>query len=148
MNNFQLKYHAFYASRIHDLQRYVRTLYGVLSAEEFDHNETVKLLARLRQATRHTIPENPNLSQYYLKGSLRKFRRYKQGMKRYRLLFCFSQIPAIIVYLYVNDKNHLRKQGGKNDPYVEFLNLLQAGVFSHNPMDQRMSDWIQSEHPS
>jgi mRNA-degrading endonuclease RelE of RelBE toxin-antitoxin system len=113
-----------------------------LSREEYVSHPTVKLLARLLNATLEIIPQDPNNRDYLLKGNLSKFRRYKTGLKRYRILFCFSNTPPLIIYLYVNDTDHLRKDGDKNDPYREFEMLVKKGVFSHNPDDVKMRQWI------
>ncbi len=145
MNSYTIKYHSYYASKLIELQLYVGKLHGMLTQEDFNQNETVKFLARLHRATKIIIPSNPNNSDYYLKGPLSKFRRFKQGLRRYRLIFCFASKPPVIVYLYINDRDHLRKQGDKNDPYGEFMGLLKRGIFSHDPLDPRMAQWIQNE---
>lgn len=144
-NNYLLKFRRFYLDRIIQLKRRVHGLYDILQKEEFLQNENVKLLARLQRAILDTIPENPNRIDYMLKGPLSKFRRFKQGLQRYRLIFCFAKNAPIIVYLYINDDEHLRKDGDKNDPYEEFNNLLNKGFFSHDPDDPKMEKWISNE---
>lgn len=75
-------------------------------------------------------------------GVLKKYRRYKQGLKRYRLFFIFSNNPTLIAYLYINDEKHLRKDGDKNDPYKEFSKLCNKGVFSDDPKDPKIQKWL------
>ncbi len=144
MNNFYLKCHELFAQRIGELKEDVKKLYDTLPKEEFIHHETVKLSARIKKATLEIIPEDPNRSDYLLSGELRKYRRYKQGLQRYRIIFCFSNRPSIIIYLYVNDRGHLRKQGARTDPYEEFKKMVRSGEFSHDPQASQIQKWIQS----
>jgi mRNA-degrading endonuclease RelE of RelBE toxin-antitoxin system len=116
MSKYYLKCHELFALRIAILKEQVRKLRSTLSPDEFVQHETVKLAARIRRATLEIIPEDPNRPEYLLSGDLKKFRRYKQGLQRYRLMFCFSNAPGIIIYLYVNGKDHLRKQGDRDVP--------------------------------
>src|SRR3989338_2932189 len=142
MNNFYLKCHELFAQRIAELKEHVKKLHDTLPKEEFIQHETVKLAARIRKATLETIPEDPNRAEYLLSGELKKYRRYKQGLQRYRIIFCFSNRPSIIIYLYVNDRDHLRKQGDKNDPYEEFKKMVRSGKFSNDPQDPKIQKWI------
>ncbi len=144
-SNYIIRFHDFFRNRISLLKSQVIKLQRILPPEQYVQHELTKLLARLFFAIEETIPENPNCSHYFLRGTLSKFRRFKKGLQRYRLIFCFSNHPQIILYLYINDKDHLRKEGGKNDPYREFENLLNSGVFSHDPSDQKMQKWITHE---
>jgi toxin YhaV len=146
-NKYVLKCHAVFAQRISDLKDHVKKLHGTLPPKEFVQHETVKLAARIRKATFDIIPQDPNRPEYLLTGELKKYRRYRQGLQRYRVLFCFSNNPAIIIYLYLNDRNHLRKQGGRSDPYEEFKKMLSSGTISHDPQDQRIQRWIQQYPP-
>lgn len=144
-NKFLLLYHQFYADRIEALLDIAEKLYKQLPREQYICHPTIKLLARMRKADQEIIPCDPNKKDYFLKGELGKFRRYKQGLGRYRIIFCFSNTPSIIVYLYVNNENCLRKDGDKNDPYNEFARLLEKGTFSHNPLDKKMQQWIRNK---
>ena len=116
-SSYLLKYHDFYFQRIAKLKEQVKELHNKLSNEEFRQHEIVKLAYRIREADQEIIPQDPNRPEYRLTGDLRKYRRYKQGLQRYRLFFCFSNQPKIILYLYLNDEKHLRKAGDKGDPY-------------------------------
>lgn len=142
MSNFCLKCHDFFAQRVSELKTHVKKLKAALPKEEFIQHETVKFAARIRKATFEIIPENPNRSDYLLHGELKKYRRYKQGLQRYRIMFCFANNPPIIIYLYLNDTDHLRKAGDKKDPYEEFKRMLRKGKFSHDPQDPQMQKWI------
>jgi len=141
-SKYLLKYHDYYCQRIQTLKDQVKALKARLTPDEFRQHEIVKFASRIRQADQTTIPQDPNKREYYLKGDLRNFRRYKQGLKRYRLFFCFSSTPPIILYLFLNDEKHLRKQGDKNDPYKTFASFVKKGTFSHDPSDKQLQKWI------
>lgn len=142
-NNYILRAHEFFANRVDVLKEQVKKLKQTLPPEEFVQHEVVKLAARVRNATIEVIPQDPNRPEYLLSGDLRKYRRYKQGLQRYRIIFCFSNKPSVIIYLYMNDEKHLRKDGSKNDPYHEFKILINKGKVSHSPHDPAIQEWIQ-----
>ena len=143
-SEYLLRYHEFYAGRIALLKKQVIDLKARLPHEEFITHEVVKIAARIRDADQNIIPQNPDLPEYKLHAELRKYRRYKRGLQRYRIMFCFSNEPRLIVYLYINDEKHLRKAGDKNDPYEEFKKLVKRQHFSHDPRDPNLQKWIQS----
>ena len=141
-NSYLLRYHEFYYRRIEKLKEQVKELHRRLNDEEFRQHEVVKLAYRIRQADREIIPKDPDRPEYRLSGELRKYRRYKQGLQRYRLFFCFSNQPKTILYLYVNDEKHLRKAGSKSDAYEEFKRLVGKGHFSHDPYDFKIQKLV------
>lgn len=141
---YLIKYHDFYHNRVSELKTQVQKLKTQLSPLEYKQHEIVKFAARIRNAELNIIPEDPDKPEYKLKNDLKKFRRYKQGLQRYRIMFCFSSSPPIIIYLYLNNNKHLRKEGSKNDPYEEFKNLVSKGVFSHDPNNAKMKKWIRN----
>ncbi|MBU1133622.1 MAG: type II toxin-antitoxin system YhaV family toxin [Candidatus Omnitrophica bacterium] len=146
-NKYLLRYHEFYYQRIAKLKEQVKELYKKLNPDEFKQHGIVKLAVRIRKADQEIIPENPDRPEYRLKDELKKYRRYKQGLQRYRLFFCFSSQPPIILYLYLNDEKHLRKAGSKKDPYEEFKKLAAKKHFSHNPEDPKIQKWIKTYCP-
>ena len=146
-SDYLLKYHDFYFQRIAKLKEQVKQLRDRLSNEEFRQHEIVKLAYRIREADQEIIPRDSNRPEYRLTGSLKKYRRYKQGLQRYRLFFCFSNQPRIILYLYLNDEKHLRKTGDRNDPYEEFKSLVDKECLSRNPDDPKIQKWIKSHRP-
>lgn len=139
--DYLLQYHEIYYQRIEQLKSRVGELKARLPAEGFRTHETVKLAFRIRQAERE-IAQDPHRPEYLLKAELRKFRRYKRGLGRYRILFCFSDRPPIIIFLYLNTESSLRKAGDKRDPYEEFRALVRQGRLSHDPSDPRLQKWI------
>lgn len=141
-NNYLLKCHNFYYLRVSQLKEQIKCLKLSLPREEYIQHEVVKFAARLKRATLEVIPEDPNKIEYHLHGDLKGYRRYKQGLQRYRLFFTFSVKPPLILYLYINDEKHLRKEGDKNDPYEEFKRFVSKGLFSSNPSDSKIQQWI------
>ncbi len=146
-SKYLLRYHNFYFNRISQLKKQVKSLKRILSDEDFKQHEVIKLAYRIRKADQEIIPEDPNHKEYFLRKDLKKYRRYKQGLKRYRILFCFSSTPKIILYLYINNEKHLRKAGSKTDPYEEFKRLAMRGHFSSNPEDPKIQKWIKTLRP-
>lgn len=146
-SEYLLRYHEFYYQRIAQLKEQVKSLRNRLRDEEFKQHEIVKLAFRIRRADQEIIPQDPDRPEYRLSGDMRKYRRYKQGLQRYRLFFCFSNQPKMILYLYLNDEKYLRKAGAKTDPYEEFKNQVRRGYFSHNPHDPKIQKWIKSYVP-
>ena len=147
-NNYLLKTHEIFFQRTVELNDEVKALSKKLSHEELQQHETVKLAKRVYTATLEVIPQNPNDPAYYLKDDLKKYRRYKQGLERYRLFFGFSSAAKIILYLYLNDGDTLRKEGDKNDPYEIFKGFVRQGRVSHDPLDPRIQKWIREYNPA
>ena len=141
---YLVKYHEFYFQRIQELKARVKRLKDQLGPEEFSRHETVKLALRIREAEME-VGSDPNRPEYLLNDELRKFRRYKRGLGRYRLIFCFSSKPPIIIFIYLNTAETLRKAGSRLDPYEQFKALLRRGFLSHEPGDPKVQKWIISQ---
>ena len=146
-NNYLLKAHEIFFQRTVELNDEVKVLSRKLSHEELQQHEAVKLAYRVYKATLEIIPENPDHPSYRLTADLKRYRRYKQGLGRYRLFFAFSHTPKIILYLYLNDRTTLRKEGDRNDPYARFGSFVKQGRVSHHPLDPRIQRWIRDYEP-
>lgn len=138
---YLLKYHELYYQRIQELKSRVKELKAQLTPEQFAQHEAVKLAVRVRDAEKEAA-DDPNRREYLLRDELRKFRRYKKGLGRYRIIFCFSSDPPIIIFLYLNTEQSQRKAGSGRDPYEEFKGLLRRGRVSHDPSDPKVQKWI------
>ena len=141
-SKYLLKCHELYRLRVNLLKQEIRKLKSSLDLETFLQHPEVKFASRLKKATEEIIPEDPNKRVYQLRDDLKKYRRYKQGLQRYRLFFAFASKPPIILYLYINDKSSLRKDGDKNDPYTIFSKLVEQKKISHDPNDPALRQWI------
>ena len=93
-----------------------------------------KLLASVYKAITEVVPANPDAPAFRLGKTLgadnTNWRRVKKGMPdRYRLFFRFASSPVkVIVYVWFNDEDTLRKQGAKTDVYETFKRMLARGV--------------------
>lgn len=95
---------------------------------------TTKLLASVYKAITDTVPSNPDAPEFRLGKTLgahnTHWRRVKKGLpERYRLFFRFASSPTkVIVYVWFNDEDSLRKAGAKTDVYETFQSMLARGV--------------------
>ena len=93
-----------------------------------------QLLASVYRAVTDLVPANPDAPDFRLGKTLgaenTNWRRVKAGMPdRYRLFFRFASNPVkIIVYVWFNDEDTLRKAGSKTDVYETFKRMLARGV--------------------
>jgi toxin YhaV len=96
-----------------------------------------KLLASVYQVITQQVPSNPDAAEYRLgktiatsKSPNTHWRRVKKGMPdRYRLFFRFASTPIkLIVYVWFNDEDTLRKSGAKTDVYETFKRMLSKGT--------------------
>ena len=93
-----------------------------------------KLLASVFKEITEVVPANPEAPEFRLGKTLgadnTNWRRVKQGMPdRYRLFFRFASSPVkVIVYVWFNDEDHLRKADAKTDVYKAFKRMLARGV--------------------
>ena len=92
-----------------------------------------KLLASVYKAITQVVPANPDAPEFRLGKTLdadnTNWRRVKKGMlDRYRLFHRFASSPVkVIVYVWFNDEDTLRKQGAKTDMYEKFKRMLARG---------------------
>ncbi len=93
-----------------------------------------KLLASVYRAITQLVPANPDAPDFRLGKTLgsanANWRRVKKGMPdRYRLFFRFASSPVkVIVYVWFNDEDTLRKAGSKTDVYETFKRMPAKGV--------------------
>jgi toxin YhaV len=87
------------------------------------------LLAVTRLAFRE-IPGDPGADRFRQGRTLgtqyRHFRRAK-FFHRFRLFFRYHSEARIIVFVWLNDENTLRKAGSRSDPYHVFHDMLERG---------------------
>lgn len=92
-----------------------------------------RLLASVYKTITQLVPANPDHPDFRLGKTLgaqyANWRRVKKGMPdRYRLFFRFASSPVrLMVYVWFNDEDTLRKAGSKTDVYEVFRRMLARG---------------------
>ena len=131
-NGWHLYRHRLFAERLDDLEKAVFSL-SVADPVGYKQHPKTKLLASVFKAISETVPANPADPVFRLGHALGKdyahWRRVKMGMpKRYRLFFRFASTPLpLIVYVWLNDDDTLRKEGARTDVYARFRAMLERG---------------------
>lgn len=126
-NGWTIYFHRVFEERYRELLANAGKLRNRLPPEQYVQHAEVKLLAKLNRVLREVIPANPEARDFWLEDDLSKFRRTKGfGLPdRYRLFWAFSTRLRIIIILYLNDEQTLRKRGSATDPYSVFRRLIQ-----------------------
>ena len=132
-NGWQLFYYKAFKATLDDLEAAVTRLAANDPAGYKTHPQT-RLLASVYRAITQLVPANPDAPDFRLGKTLgpgrTHWRRVKKGMPdRYRLFFRFASHPVkVIVCVWFNDEDTLRKAGSKTDVYEVFTRLLARGV--------------------
>jgi toxin YhaV len=131
-NGWHLYHHRLFAQRLTELEQAVASL-AARDPTGYKLHPQTKLLASVFKAINETVPANPADPVFRLGHTLgddnAHWRRVKKGMpQRYRLFFRFASFPLpLIVYVWLNDKDSLRKEGAKTDVYARFRAMLARG---------------------
>ena len=132
-NGWSLYYYRTFKAALDELEAVVTKLAADDPAGYKTHPKT-KLLASVYRAITQLVPVNPDAPDFRLGKALGSdnthWRRVKKGMPdRYRLFFRFASSPVkVIVYVWFNDEDTLRKAGSKTDVYQAFKRMLARGV--------------------
>lgn len=132
-NDWRLYYYRIFKAALDELEATVSKLAADDPAGFKTHPKT-KLLAMVYRAITEGVPANPDAPGFRLGKTLgpdhTHWRRVKKGMPdRYRLFFRFASNPVkVIVYVWFNDEDTLRKAGSKTDVYETFKRMLARGV--------------------
>ena len=130
--SLQLFYFKLFKAVLNELEQTVTKLAVQHPAEYKSHPKT-RLLASVYKCITQLVPANPDHPDFRLGKTLGKeyanWRRVKKGMPdRYRLFFRFASNPVqLIVYVWFNDEDTLRKAGSKTDVYETFKRMLVRG---------------------
>lgn len=100
--------------------------------EDFKSHKLTKLLASVYNAILEDVPTNPADAKFLLGNTLgkgyRHWKRVKKGLpNRYRLFFRYENKQKVIIYVWMNDQETLRKEGSKTDVYTVFEKMLIKG---------------------
>lgn len=129
---WQLFYFKLFKAALDELEQAVTKLAQQHPTEYKSHPKT-RLLASVYKCITQLVPANPDNPDFRLGKTLGKeyanWRRVKKGMPdRYRLFFRFASNPVqLIVYVWFNDEDTLRKAGSKTDVYETFKRMLMRG---------------------
>ncbi len=146
-NGWQLFYFKLFKAALDELEAAVTKL----AADDpggYRAHPKARLLASMYRAIHQRVPANPDASDFRLGKTLGSeythWRRVKKGMPdRYRLFFRFaSSSVKLIVYVWFNDEDTLRKAGAKTDVYETFKRMLARGVVPNSiePLLKSMHD--------
>ena len=132
-NGWRLYYFRVFKAAFDELEATVTEL-ARKDPEGYKTHPKTKLLASIYRAVTEVVPTNPDAPEFRLGKTLgtgnTNWRRVKAGMPdRYRLFFRFASHPLkIVVYVWFNDEDTLRKAGSKTDVYETFKRMLARGV--------------------
>ncbi len=135
-NGWQLFYFKVFKAALDELESAVAQLAQRDPSGYKAHTKT-KQLASVYQAVTMQVPANPDAPEFRLGKTLgtattanTHWRRLKKGLPdRYRLFFRFASSPIkVIVYVWFNDEDTLRKAGAKTDVYETFKRMLSKGT--------------------
>lgn len=132
-NGWRLTYFRVFQVALDELEAAVTELARKDPGGYRTHPKT-KLLASVYRAVTELVPTNPDAADFRLGRTLGSgnthWRRVKAGMPdRYRLFFRYASNPVkVIVYVWFNDEDTLRKAGSRTDVYETFKRMLARGV--------------------
>lgn len=132
-NGWRLYYFRIFQAALDELETEVTALARKDPKGYRTHPKT-RLLASIYRAVTELVPANPDAPEFRLGKTLgsssTSWRRVKAGMPdRYRLFFRFASTPMkVIVYVWFNDEDTLRKAGSRTDVYEAFKRMLARGT--------------------
>ena len=132
INGWQLYYFRTFAVALDELEAEVAAL-AASEPRGYKSHPRTRLLASVYKAITECVPANPDHADFRLGKTLGtdygNWRRVKRGLpERYRLFFRFASKPVkLIVYVWFNDEDTLRKAGSKTDVYETFRRMLARG---------------------
>jgi toxin YhaV len=130
-NGWQLFYFRVFKAALDELETQVAD--PAHDPRGYKSHPKTRLLASVYKAILHMVPANPDHPDFRLGKTLgaayANWRRVKKGMPdRYRLFFRFASSPVkLIVYVWFNDEDTLRKAGSRSDVYEAFRRMLSRG---------------------
>ena len=129
VNGWRLHYFKVFRAALDELEAVVVKL-AADDPEGYKSHPKSRLLASVYRAITQLVPADPDASDFRLGKTLgagnTHWRRVKKGMPdRYRLFFRFTSKPIkVIIYVWFNDEDTLRKAGSKTDVYETFKTML------------------------
>jgi toxin YhaV len=136
-NGWTLYYYRIFQAALDELEALVAKLARDDPTGYKTHPKT-KLLASVYRSITELVPADPDAADFRLGKTLgpgnSNWRWVKKGMPdRYRLFFRFASSPMkLIVYVWFNDEDTLRKAGSRTDVYETFKRMLARGEVPHS----------------
>lgn len=132
INGWQIYYFRTFTAMLDELEVDVAAL-AASDPRGYKAHPRTRLLASVYKAITERVPTGPDDAGFRLGKTLGNeygnWRRVKRGMPDcYRLFFRFASKPVkLIVYVWFNDEDTLRKAGSGTDVYETFRRMLAHG---------------------
>ena len=149
INGWQIYYFRTFAAALDELEAFVTAL-AASDPRGYKAHPKTRLLASVYIAITERVPARPDNPDFRLGKTLGReygnWRRVKHGLpERYRMFFRFASQPVkLIVYVWFNDEDTLRKVGSKTDVYETFRRMLARGEvpesIDHLLMESKKTD--------
>ena len=139
-NGWGLYYFRIFKAALDELEAVVTQLAQDDPKGYATHPKTM-LLASVYKAITEVVPANPDAPEFRLGKTPdvqnTNWRRVRKGMPdSYRLFFRFVSNPTkVIVYVWFNDEDTLRKVCSKTNVYATFKRMLASAVVAKNIED-------------
>lgn len=133
VNGWLLLFDSLFLDQLHQLENQVRDL-KAKRPHSYNQTNSFKRLNAINHLVFTAIPANPAAPEYRLGGALGANNRHwfrAKFYQQYRLFFRFDTKAKIIIFVWVNDESTLRAYESKNDAYLTFRKMIEAG----NPPD-------------
>lgn len=130
-NGWNIWFHRLFRERFVTLVAEVEAL-ARKSPKNYQHERSAKLLAALVDIIEKRVPSNPDAAEFRLGRTLGPFTNWRRVKRnglpdRYRLFFQFRSSVKVIVFVWLNDEDTLRKRDAKTDVYAVFRKMLESG---------------------
>ena len=129
VNGWRLYVHPLFDQQFRQLIERVEAI-AARDPAGFRQRPAAKLLATVNRLIRETIPRDASGSEFRQGNTLGSDNRHWFRAKfhdRYRLFYRFSSQDKVIIYVWMNDAETLRKSEARSDPYRVFRTMLEAG---------------------
>lgn len=129
-NGWNIWFHRLFRERFANLVAAVEAL-AQNNPKDYQHERSAKLLAALVEIIEKRVPSNPDAAEFRLGRTLGRFTNWRRvkhnGLPdRYRLFFQFRSSVKVIVFVWLNDEDTLRKKDAKTDVYAVFRKMLES----------------------